>query len=322
MRLISVLYFLLLSYMVTSLLFWGHSLDKQSGIIYQNDVYALNKTIDSTAQPEFYKKELSAIKERENTRKRQYLGEGTTFLIIILMGAGVVYSSIRNNNKLVKQQTNFILSITHELKSPIAAIKLNLQTLSKRKLDESMQTKLLERSITESNRLNDLCNNLILASQMESQHFNPENERIDFSKLLSESVKMYESREKHHIVSHIEDDCFAIGDPLLWSLAINNLLENATKYAPSNTVIKVSLHRQDDDLSMSVEDEGEGISDEEKGKIFKKFYRVGNENSRKTKGTGLGLYLTSRIIQQNKGAIIVRDNEPKGTVFEVVFPSA
>lgn len=322
MRLISVLYFLLLGYMVTSLLFWGHSLDKQSDIIYKNDIYVLNRNIDSLAQPDFYRTELSSIKERENTRKRQYLGEGTTFLIIILIGASVVYSSIRNNNKLVKQQTNFILSITHELKSPIAAIKLNLQTLTKRKLDEEMQSKLLERSITESNRLDDLCNNLILASQMENRHFKPENEQFDFSALLIQSVKMYEVRDKHQFIADIQQECFAVGDKLLWSLAINNLIENATKYASTDTKITVSLHQQDADLVMCVEDEGEGISDEEKGKIFNKFYRVGNENSRKTKGTGLGLYLTSKIIQQNKGAIIVRDNQPKGTIFEVVFPSA
>lgn len=322
MRLISVLYFLLLGYMVTSLLFWGHSLDKQSGMIYQNDVYFLNKTIDSAAQPEFYRMELSSIKERENTRKRQYLGEGATFLLIILIGAGVVYTSMQNKNRLVKQQTNFILSITHELKSPIAAIKLNLQTLTKRKLPDDMQAKLLERSITESNRLNDLCNNLILASQMENRHFKAENEQINFSQLLNESVKMYEIREKHKFVSAIEKDCFASGDRLLWSLAINNLIENATKYASPDTTITVSLQHQDDELVMCIEDEGEGISDEEKGKIFHKFYRVGNEDSRKTKGTGLGLFLTSKIIQQNKGAIIVRNNQPKGTVFEVVFPAA
>ncbi len=108
----------------------------------------------------------------------------------------------------------------------------------------------------------------------------------------------------------------------LWRLAINNLLENAVKYAPSDSAITVELLRQDEELVLSVADEGEGIPDEEKGKIFRKFYRIGNENSRKTKGTGLGLYLTSKIIQQFKGAILVRNNAPKGSVFEITAPAA
>jgi signal transduction histidine kinase len=321
MRLISILYFLLLSYMIAALLFWGHSLDRQNGIIFQNELDALHSRIDSVAQPEAYIAKFKAIKEDENARKRQYMGEGTTFLIIILMGAGVVYSSIRSNDKLARQQTNFILSITHELKSPIAAVKLNLQTLSKRKLDETVQKTLLDRSITEANRLDDLCNNLLLASQMEDRHFNPANERINFSAILEECCRVFESRLKNLFVTDIEADCFTYGDPLLWRLAINNLLENAAKYGGPGGTISTKLSRQDEELVFSVADEGEGIPDEEKGKIFNKFYRVGNENARKSKGTGLGLYLTARIIRQFKGAIVVRDNIPKGSVFEVTFPA-
>jgi len=321
MRVISVLYFLLLSYMIAALLFWGHSLDRQNGIIFKNELEALHSHIDSVQQPEAYLEQFNAIKEHENARKRQYMGEGTTFLIIILIGAGVVYSSIRSNDKLARQQTNFILSITHELKSPIAAMKLNLQTLSKRKLDEDLQKTLIDRSITEANRLDNLCNNLLLASQMENRHFNPVNERINFSKILKECCSVYESRFKNIFNTDIEEDCFTYGDALLWRLAINNLLENAVKYGFPNSVIMVRLFRQDDELIWSVADEGTGIPDEEKSKIFNKFYRVGNENSRKTKGTGLGLYLTAKIIHQFKGSIVVRDNVPKGSVFEVTFPA-
>lgn len=320
MRLISILYFLLLGYMIATLLFWGHSLNKQSGIIYEHEMATLHRTIDSTIQSDLYKKEFKEIQERENARKRQYFGEGTTFLIVILIAAGVVYSSIRNNNKLVEQQTNFILSITHELKSPIAAIKLNLETIKRRKLEEAMQQKLIERSIAESNRLDDLCNNLILASQIESRHFKPSEELVDLSKLLNENVAVHQQRAKQPIHSNIEENIFTHGDPLLWQLAINNLIENAIKYTPLDNKITVSLHHQDNNLCLSVADEGIGISDAEKEKVFEKFYRVGSEKSRKTKGTGLGLFLTAKIIDQVKGNIIVRNNQPQGTIFEINAP--
>ena len=166
MRFPSVLYSLLLIYIIAAILFWGHSLNKQNNVLFQNEVAALQEHVDSIDQYKLYQKRYAAIESRWNDRKRQYFGEGTTFLLIILIGAGVVYTSLRNRDKLALQQSNFILSITHELKSPIAAVKLNLQTLTHRKLDPEIQQQLLERSITEANRLDDLCspagNNLAL----------------------------------------------------------------------------------------------------------------------------------------------------------------
>jgi len=322
MRIISFLYFLLLVYIIAAIVFWGISLNKQSAVIVKNEIDALKSHIDSVSRPEAYKKALVEIRERENTRKHQYLGEGATFLVIILIGAGVVYSSIRSNHLLSRQQSNFILSVTHELKSPIAAIKLNLQTLARRRLDEDTQLQLIHRSVGEANRLDDLCNNLLLASQMESRHFKPADERINLTDIVTECVAAYEQRSKNVFTQKLEEDCFTSGDRLLWKLAVNNLLENAVKYAPPASPVYIELNRQDDELVLSVADEGHGISDEEKGKIFRKFYRVGNENARKTKGTGLGLYLTSKIVKQFKGAILVRDNAPKGSVFEITVPSA
>lgn len=322
MRVISFLYFLLLVYIIAAILFWGSSLNKQSGLIVSNEIDALHTHIDSVARPAAYEKAYLAIKERENTRKHQYLGEGATFLAIILIGAGVVYSSIRSNHLLSQQQSNFILSVTHELKSPIAAVKLNLQTMARRKLNEETQLQLINRSVNEANRLDDLCNNLLLASQMESRRFKPADERINLSEVAEECLLAYEQRSKNPFSGKIEEECFTNGDRLLWKLAINNLLENAVKYSPAEGHVTLDLLRQDEDLVLTISDEGFGISDNEKGKIFRKFYRVGNEKSRKTKGTGLGLYLTSKIIQQYKGAILVRDNNPKGTVFEITVTAA
>lgn len=322
MRVISFLYFLLLVYIIAAIVFWGVSLHKQSAVIVRNEIDALHTRVDSVNRPAAYQAAFKAIKERENTRKRQYLGEGATFLAIILIGAGVVYSSIRSNHLLSRQQSNFILSVTHELKSPIAAVKLNLQTMARRKLDEEVQMQLINRSIHEANRLDDLCNNLLLASQMESRHFKSADERINLTDITGECVQAYEQRSKHQFAAQLEEDCFTTGDRLLWKLAINNLLENAVKYSPAETQIAIALSHNDDDLVLSVADEGCGISDEEKGKVFRKFYRVGNESSRKTKGTGLGLYLTAKIIEQYKGAILVRDNNPRGTVFEITVTAA
>lgn len=191
--------------------------------------------------------------------------------------------------------------------------------MARRQLNEATQHQLIERSIREANRLNDLCNNLLLASQMEGNRFKPVEEHIDMSALTKESFDEFQQRGRNHFIEEIAEDCFTTGDKLLWKLAINNLLENAVKYSPEGTTVKVLLQQNEDDLILKVEDEGIGISDEDKGKIFDKFYRVGNEESRKTKGTGLGLYLTAKIVSQHKGRITVCDNAPKGSVFEVTM---
>jgi signal transduction histidine kinase len=321
MKAVTFLYFLLLVYIVLALLFWGVSLNKQSNFIFENEIVSLSEHIDSTANPDAYKNAFNAIKERQNIRNAQYLGEGSVFLIVIFIGASVVYSSIRRNHLLSKQESNFILSITHELKSPIAAVKLNLQTLAKRKLEEHIQQQLIHRSITEADRLDDLCNNLLLASQMESKQFKSSVEKINLTEIASQSVSNYMERGTHQWKVQVSPNTLVNGDALLWKLAINNLLENACKYTPANSTIEISLQPHDQDIVFAVADEGVGIPDHEKSKIFKKFYRVGNENSRKTKGTGLGLYLTSKITQQFKGSLIVRDNHPRGTVFEIVVPN-
>lgn len=321
MRFISVIYVLLLAYIIAAIAFWGHTLDQQSEKLYQNEIRTLQEHVDSIGQYERYRYQKKQIDQRLNARKRQYTGEGITFLLVMLIGAGIVYSTIRSRNRLAQQQTNFILSITHELKSPIAAVKLNLQTLSRRQLDEDTQKTLIDRSVTEANRLDDLCNNLLLASQMEDRHFEPGSERINFSTLVKESVAIMQGRTKEPIVTELSEDCFTYGDALLWKLVVSNLLENAVKYGQSDKAIKVILSPLDDQLSLKIIDEGMGIPDEEKTKIFKKFYRVGNENARKTKGTGLGLYLTARIISQFNGTISVSDNEPKGSIFEVNLPA-
>lgn len=320
MKLITLLYSLLLVYIIAALVFWGISLHKQNRTIYQYEIDALNEHTDSITQPLQYKKQYNEIQYKKQSRNKQYLGEGATFLIVILIGAVVVYTSIRSNDKLAKQQSNFILSVTHELKSPVAAIKLNLQTLARRKLEEDTQLQLIERSINEANRLDDLCNNFLFASRMESKHFNPSIESLKLADLVTESIHTFEQRCKHIILADLDDNCVIQGDRMLWKMVINNLLENAIKYSLPGTQINIHLEKQDDNVVLTFADQGGGIPDYEKPKIFKKFYRVGHEGERKTKGTGLGLYLTAKIVEQHKSSITVRDNTPLGTIFEITIP--
>jgi K+-sensing histidine kinase KdpD len=220
---------------------------------------------------------------------------------------------------LAKLQQNFMLSVTHELKTPIAGIKLNLQTLEKHRLDEETQQKFLASSITETNRLNDLCNNILVSTQLESATKAMYHEEVEIKGLVLDVISQIQQRYPScTVTTHLMSDDFYInGDSSLWKLVISNLVENARKY--SSGPIEVVLEKKQKKTVLSVKDEGVGIPDNEKEKIFEKFYRIGNENTRASKGTGLGLFIVKKIVSLYKYDIAVKNNHPKGSIFEVTF---
>ncbi len=321
MRIFSSLYLLLLAYIITAVVFWEMSLQKLSGRIYAQEMITLKSRIDSTATPVEYNAELASRKHDLERRTMQYIGEGGTFIVVILIGAAVVYSSLKRRFMLSRQQNNFMLAVTHELKTPIAAIKLNLQTMEKHQLPPDKIAPLVGRSVKEANRLNDLCNNILLASQLEGGTYKTTHDTIDLSQLAEDAVAEYAARHPQRFEEEITPGCMVNGDKVMLQIALNNLLENAVKYTPSDKPITVVLEKKDNRVVLQVRDLGTGITDEEKKKVFDKFYRVGSEETRKAKGTGLGLYLTCKVITQNRGQIIVKDNQPNGAIFEISLPA-
>jgi signal transduction histidine kinase len=320
MRFFRSVHLLLLAYIIAALFFWEMDLLKQSAQIYDKDITILKSQVDITTNPVAYNQKLAELSHKRTMRTSQFVGEGTTFLIVIIIGAVVVYSSFVRRILVSRQQNNFMLSVTHELKSPIAAMKLNLQTLEKHQLTEEQRAQLLARCIKESNRLNDLCNNMLFASQIEGRQYKPARETFDLSELIEDAVTDYANRYPRNFEEEILPGCKITGDKVMLQMAVNNLLENAVKYTPADKQISINLSKKQNNLIIQVADHGSGIPDDEKKKIFNKFYRVGNEESRKSKGTGLGLYLTNKIVLQHKGRIVVKDNTPSGSIFEICLP--
>lgn len=320
MRLFSTVHILLFLYVVSAIIFWGISLEKKSQTIYELEYKHLRSEIDSVQDANIFNAELQEIQNKRSSRTKQYIGEGSTFLLVIIIGAAVVYTSFRRSIRLSRQQNNFMLSVTHELKSPIAAMKLNLQTMAKHQLDGEKRNLLINRCVSESNRLNDLCNNMLLASQIEGRQYKPAKEQFNFTELVEDSLKDYAHSYPDRFMVEDLGNYKLTGDKTLIQMAVNNLLENAVKYTPADKPVSVTMSDKNGYAMLFVADSGNGIPDDEKSKIFNKFYRVGNEETRKSKGTGLGLYLTAKIVKQHKGKIAVKDNQPNGSIFELCFP--
>jgi signal transduction histidine kinase len=312
---ITILFWFLVLYFIAALVWWFIALqwqnDKMSGLL-------LNELRHD--EPAYYNKAAEILDEKKR-KTAQYIGEGATFLALIVLGAFFVYRPIRRQLTLSTQQQNFMMAVTHELKTPIAVIRLHLETLQKRKLEEHQQQKFLNTALQEVNRLNSLCNNILLASQLDAGEYKISKNQVNFSELAERLFSNFQERYPNRSLNgNFQDNVLVTGEETLLEIMMSNLIENAIKYSPRDTEVEVKLYKDKYGIFFSVKDEGPGIEDEEKSKIFEKFYRVGNEATRTAKGTGLGLYLCKQIAKDHNATISVRNNDIKGAVFTVTLP--
>lgn len=266
-------------------------------------------------------KELSELKKKENNYIYMIIGEGTIFLIFITIGIIRVYNAHKREKEISSQQKNFLLSVSHELKTPLATSKLNLQTLLKHILPKETQVEMLEKTLYENERLTQLIENILISTQLDySGNANDilvNKEEVNISELTQTTIqKAFTSEQQKRITTKIENDILLNTDTAIFPSIIINLVENALKYTPDNCPVVVELCKTDK-IILKVSDEGAGISPEEKPKVFDKFFRSGNEETRKSKGTGLGLFIVKKMIEMHNGTISVYDNRPNGSVFEV-----
>ena len=161
-----------------------------------------------------------------------------------------------------------------------------------------------------------------MATKIEGLGYNYSFKRLNFSELLEETVTkvMHPKLGKFDLIKNIDSNLFTMGDRLTLSLVITNLLENACKYSSEGGKISVVLKPlSEDQFCLRIGDEGPGIPDNEKKKIFRKFYRIGNEDTRKTKGTGLGLFIVKEVSKRHGAKVSIIDNKPQGSIFDITL---
>jgi two-component system, OmpR family, sensor histidine kinase CiaH len=318
LHLTTLIYWVLLSYIIAALLWWFLSLYKQN-----EDMYELRKeNLSHLYHPGSagYDEGLSRIDSLRKRNNAKFIGEGSTFLILLLFGAVYLYRSVRSQFRAQQQQQNFVMAITHELKTPISVSRLNLETLQRYQLDEKKKEKLLQMTLQETLRLDGLINNILITSQLDGHSYHISKEELNFSDLVQDVVNQFATRyTERKMVQQIDQDIELNGDPLLLKLLVSNLLENANKYSPREKPIALQLHQENHNVLLSVRDEGSGIQPSERKNVFRKFYRIGNQQTRTTKGTGLGLYLCKKIAEDHNGQISIADNQPQGSNFIVNF---
>ncbi|MEM7314003.1 MAG: HAMP domain-containing sensor histidine kinase [Planctomycetota bacterium] len=254
------------------------------------------------------------------------LSAGTTSLVLVLLGT-VLYLvlSVKAIN-LSARQSNFIDSVTHELKSPIASLKLYLQTLSRHNVDEQQRADFYAYMLDDVERLDHLINHILQAARLDRTTPAEETQLVDLASLIEATTAKVCLRHQvdRSIVKVHTQPCWLAASQVDVELIFRNLIDNAIKYSGDPPEVAIQIKNMPGGRAIvTIEDNGPGVPKKQRRKIFARFVRLGSELQRKKPGTGLGLFIVRTLVARLKGRIRVVENEDRaGTTFEVELRSA
>lgn len=318
-----VLFYIVSGYILVFTLWWGYLLASKNEQAFSEKVELNRVAYQAQGNRMKYEDTEGYLKlySKYERQKAMILGEGLFFLILQILGLLQVRSIFSKEIELAAQQRNFLHSITHELKSPLSSVKLSLETMLKRHLTPEQQSKLINNALGDVVRLETLVDNILFAAKIERDTHGFANEEVNLSDIVEMvATKFRENKKAIAIVTNVEEGIYLNTDQTGFTSVVMNLIENAIKYSKADTQVEVSLNQSADHITLNVKDEGHGIPDHEKKKVFEKFYRIGSEDTRRTKGTGLGLFIVKRFVEIYKGRIDLYDNISGGTIFSLTFP--
>jgi signal transduction histidine kinase len=238
---------------------------------------------------------------------------------------------IRNFNSMISRldrtfenQRQFVENASHELKTPLAIIQTNLESaLVSKSLTKKEVTGLIKTANSSSKFMDKLIEDLLLLSTLDQDI---KKTKINVASILGMSAKNLRPIAKDQSITIKTDipskSMKSKGNSVLLQRAFMNVIENAIKYSPKKSTVKISAKKSGGNIVISVSDSGSGIPKKHRKKIFERFYRVDKSRSRKTGGTGLGLAITKEIIELHDGTIIVASDGKKGSRFKIVLPQA
>ncbi len=247
------------------------------------------------------------------------LSEGLVFFLLILAGLWYIRRSIKKELLYSERQKNFLLSVTHELKTPIAANQLMLQTMRKREMDQEMRNGLLDRAISENKRLETLIDNILNAARIDSAAIQMHFEAVNIYQLTKDLVANFQKSQGLSNMTVIgEGNTKVQADTSTLTVVLINLLENARKYGGEGD-IQISISEKTENLTISVHDNGKGVPVDMQNDIFNKFVRVGSEETRNEKGTGLGLFIAKEFASLNGASLRYDSSNTQGAKFDLTL---
>ena len=270
----------------------------------------------------------SALDAEKTSRSAIYwilLSVGAVFFACLLAGVILYLIWLIQNINLNRRQSNFIDAVTHELKTPIASLKLYLQTLNRRDVQGPQRQEFYATMMEDVDRLDRLINQLLDVARLQRDRQDLDaKEWVSLRELVEECVSRL---AKQHSVStdlfRMEiEDCQVLAHRIDIDVLLGNLLDNAIKYSAQDPEIEIRITFQNGSALIAISDNGQGIPRHLRRKIFWRFYRAGDELERRKPGVGLGLFLVRSIVERLKGSIAVSERiEQPGATFLVTLPA-
>jgi len=293
-------------YILIQFFWWAELIDR---------LYQENFSLKIHLNPEL----TESLQQQAKIKSWMVYSETAVFALLSGLGLLFLYRSNKREQDFVRRQNNFFLSITHELKTPLAGIKLRLQTLLSRNLEPEKQKQLLNQTLENNNRLEELIEAILYTKSLDNKDIHLNKTDTNLSKSLrifaERFIGLLPTEKKTFITFNITDLVLVPHDSTALNLILSNLLENALKYSnpKESGTIELSLEKKTHHALIKIKDKGLPIPKEENQKIFQKFYRMGAENTRTSKGTGLGLYIVKSLCKLHNIKIELESNTTGNT---------
>ncbi len=256
------------------------------------------------------------------TKRWTVLAVGITFLSLVLVALSFFFINFLRGARFKKQQKDFVNMMTHELKLPMSSIQMFAQTLVEKEVASEERTRFLECILNDCSRMNLLLTHLLKSQQIERGALPVNRTKLELNHFLQEFTAkwtrpiVFKTGKEPQIMAQI--------DPILLDLALTNLVNNAEKYGKGTTP-EIGLEMNETHVKISVRDSGSPIPKKFAKKIFKRFFRMPNRDTRRENGVGLGLYIVRTIVKEHKGWVELHSGSPegegwKGNCFTMNFP--
>lgn len=267
--------------------------------------------------------QLATLASERAQRLNRYAWEGAFFLAVLLAAMAVVLKALREEAELRRRQEQFLAAVSHEFKSPLASLRLSVETLSLRDPAAAERSELLRRVVVELGRLERMVANTLDTSRLASGgEAHPEEVHLDdvvaemteeLREFAAECGVRVETTLPHGLVVHADRDGLRT--------VVRNLLHNAIKASPRDAVVQVHGEAEAHDVVLEVSDDGVGFPPKEASRLFEQFYRVDGDGRGRMQGTGLGLYLVERLVSHAGGRVRAQSaGHGLGAVFTVRWP--
>ena len=265
---------------------------------------------------------------RQHRWVRQYLWEGSFFLLVQFVCIGVIAQALRAEAQVIKEQENFLALVSHQFKTPLASLQLSLETMAMRQLSPDQLRTLIDRMLADLARMEVMVTQILESVRLERGRVDLKNEPIELGSAVARVVSQFEERaakDNIQITADIARGLHVLTDPLALDVVVRNLLENAlAAVAPiGGGTITLVAHRARDEIELAVRDSGVGFRPADGARLFEKFTRLHPGGGGSYYGTGLGLFIVRRLMQLAGGRVSAHsDGVGQGARFVLTWPVA